>query len=155
MAQNLSNNAFEDYCWKDFFDAESLEIYGHYARDLFVGERPAVLLIDVYQASYDGGARPVVDVIKEYPSSCGERAWAMVEPAQKLLLAARAAGLPVIYSTGDTRSQAESGRPTNRQVLREHDDTYSILEELAPAPGDLVVYKQRASCFTGRLYSLT
>ena len=55
-------------------------------------------MIDVYQASYDGGQQRVIDVIKEHPSSCGERAWAMVEPAKQLLEAARVIGLPIIYS---------------------------------------------------------
>jgi maleamate amidohydrolase len=140
---------FEDYCWADVMDEETLAIYADYERELKVGPRPAVLMIDVYQASYDGGQQRVIDAIKEYPSSCGERAWAMVEPAKRLLEAARAAGLPVLYSTGDERSQANRGRPTSRQRMTETEDMYRILPELAPAPEDLVVYKQRASCFYG------
>lgn len=140
---------FEDHCWADLMDEETLRIYGAYRREVFVGPRPAVLMIDVYQASYDGGQQPVVDVIKEHPSSCGERAWAMVEPAKQLLEAARRAGLPIIYSTGDVRSQADRGRPTNRQVLTETGNAYDILPELAPEEDDLIVYKQRASCFYG------
>lgn len=143
------NSDFEDHCWSDLMDAETLQIYGAYRREVFVGPRPAVLMIDVYQASYDGGQQPVADVIREHPSSCGERAWAMVEPAKQLLKAARRAGLPVLYSTGDTRSQADRGRPTNRQVMTDTDNAYDILPELAPAPDDLIVYKQRASCFYG------
>ncbi len=140
---------FEDYCWADIMDEETLAIYSAYQRELHVGPNPAVLMIDVYQASYDGGQQRVIDVIKAHPSSCGERAWAMVEPAKKLLAAAREAGLPVIYSTGDERSQAERERPTNRQVMTETEDAYRILPELAPEPEDLIVYKQRASCFYG------
>ena len=78
----------------------------------------------------------------------------MVEPAKQLLAAARTAGLPVIYSTGDERSNAEAGRPTNRVTMTETNDAYKI-PELAPEPEDLVVYKQRASCFTARLYRRT
>ena len=152
---------FEDYCWADIMDEETLQIYSAYERPLRVGQNPAVLMIDVYQASYDDvtvtsqmtmlrrGQQRVVDVIKEHPSSCGERAWAMVEPAKQLLAAARTAGLPVIYSTGDERSNAEAGRPTNRVTMTETDNAYDILPELAPEPADLVVYKQRASCFYG------
>lgn len=99
-------------------------------------------MIDVYQASYDGGQRPVIDVIKDHPSSCGERAWAMVEPAKRLLKAARRAGLPVIYSTGDTRSQADRGRPTNRQVMTDTDNAYEIL------PRALTTLRANASAST-------
>lgn len=118
-------------------------------RDVYVGERPAILLVDVYKMSYEGGDNPVAEVVGEFPSSSGERAWAMVAPAQRLLVAGRAAGIAVIYSTGDTRSNANSGRATNRRVLRESEGSYDILPELAPEPGDLIVYKQRASCFYG------
>jgi maleamate amidohydrolase len=140
---------FEDHCWRGFVDEETEEIYSHYKRDVFVGENPAVLMVDVYKASYEGGQQRVIDVIKEHPSSCGERAWAMVEPAKQLLEASRAAGIPITYCTGDTRSSSNKGRATNRQVLNEHNESYDILEELAPENGELVVYKQRASAFYG------
>ena len=140
---------FEDHCWKEFFDAETLQIYSHYARDVYVGNRPAVLMVDVYKASYEGGQQKVSEVIKEFPSSCGERAWAMVEPTKQLLKAARVAGLPITYCTGDTRSQSQKGRATNRQNLKEDESSYQILEELAPENDDLVVFKQRASAFFG------
>ena len=140
---------FEDHCWRGFIDEETEEIYSHYKRDVFVGENPAVLMVDVYKASYEGGQQRVIDVIKEHPSSCGERAWAMVEPAKQLLEASRAAGIPITYCTGDTRSSSNKGRATNRQVLNEHNESYDILEELAPEDGELVVYKQRASAFYG------
>ena len=140
---------FEDHCWRGFVDDETEEIYSHYKRDVFVGENPAVLMVDVYKASYEGGQQRVIDVIKEHPSSCGERAWAMVEPAKQLLEASRAAGIPITYCTGDTRSSSSKGRATNRQVLSEHNESYDILDELAPEDGELVVYKQRASAFYG------
>ena len=140
---------FEDHCWRGFVDEETEEIYSHYKRDVFVGENPAVLMVDVYKASYEGGQQRVIDVIKEHPSSCGERAWAMVEPAKQLLEASRAAGIPITYCTGDTRSSSNKGRATNRQVLNEHNESYDILEELAPEDDELVVYKQRASAFYG------
>ena len=140
---------FEDHCWRGFVDEETEEIYSHYKRDVFVGENPAVLMVDVYKASYEGGQQRVIDVIKEHPSSCGERAWAMVEPAKQLLEASRAAGIPITYCTGATSSSSNNGRATNRQVLNEHNESYDILEELAPEDGELVVYKQRASAFYG------
>lgn len=140
---------FEDHCWRDVIDEETQAIYSHYKREVFVGENPAVLMVDVYKASYEGGQQKVIDVIRENPSSCGERAWAMVEPAKQLLSAARTAGIPVTYCTGDTRSLSGNSRATNRQVLKEHDGSYEILEELAPQSNDLVVYKQRASAFYG------
>ena len=53
---------FEDYCWKDIVNPEILEIYEPYRRKLFVGPKPAVLAIDLYNKAYEGGNRPVIEV---------------------------------------------------------------------------------------------
>ena len=45
---------FEDHCWKDVVSPEELEIYKHYERDVYVGERPALLMIDLYNFVYRG-----------------------------------------------------------------------------------------------------
>ena len=63
---------FEDHCWADVIDDETMEIHQAYARDVYVGPRPAVLMVDVYKESYEGGTNPVKEVVKLYPSSCGE-----------------------------------------------------------------------------------
>ena len=60
---------FEDHCWRDVIDQETLDIYKDYARDVFVGPRPAVLMVDVYKESYEGGARPVSEVVKDVNES--------------------------------------------------------------------------------------
>ena len=97
---------FEDHCWKDVIPKDVLEIYTHYERKTFVGPAPALIAIDLYELSYQGGAKPVVELAKTYPSSCGEYAHAAIEPTRRLFAAARAAGLPVFYSTMDTRADS-------------------------------------------------
>ena len=98
---------FEDHCWKDMMPKDVLEIYRHYERKTFVGPSPALIAIDLYELSYQGGARPVVELSERYPSSCGEHAHAAIEPTKRLFAAARAAGLPVFYSTGDVRADMD------------------------------------------------
>jgi len=138
---------FEDYCWKDIVNDEILEIYSAYRREIFVGPRPAILAIDLYNKAYQGGNRPVVEVNREFSGSCGENAWRAMEPTQKLFAAARRAGIPVIYST--RHADTAGVHSTNRRMGREVEDVYGIKEELAPHPGDLVIYKERASAFFG------
>ena len=46
---------FEDHCWKDIVDEETLEIYEPYRREVRVGRNPAVLAIDLYNKAYQGG----------------------------------------------------------------------------------------------------
>ncbi len=137
---------FEDHCWQDIIDDDLREIYKSYERETFVGERPAVLAIDLYKSAYRGGAKPVLEANREHSGSCGENAWAAIEPTQKVLAAARAAGVPVIYTTrhvntGPVRSTHRDASPA--------EESYDIIDELAPEEGELVIYKERASAFFG------
>ncbi|MPZ38408.1 MAG: isochorismatase family protein [Rhizobiales bacterium] len=138
---------FEDYCWKDVIDAETLQIYQAYRRKIYVGNNPAVLAIDLYNKAYLGGSRPVAEVDREFSGSCGENAWRALPDTQTLFAAARRAGVPIIYSTRhvDTRGV----HSTNRNLGKLADDVYDIKAELAPQPGELVIYKERASAFFG------
>lgn len=143
--------SFEDHCWKDVVDPSVLEIYSAYERDLYIGDRPALLAVDLYNLAYDGGPLPVEEVAKEYPSSCGVNAWSAIPATQKLFDAARNAGLPVIYTTTETRAEANVSKAyaTARRKTRLSPDSWEIKAEFAPQDGDLVIYKQRASAFYG------
>ena len=90
---------FEDHCWQDIVSPELLKIYQHYRRDVFVGARPALLAIDLYNLVYRGGNKPPHEISGEFPSTCGEYAWAAIEPTKRLFAAARAANLPIFYTT--------------------------------------------------------
>jgi nicotinamidase-related amidase len=138
---------FEDHCWKDLFDADTVEIYQAYRRNIHVGANPAVLAIDLYNKAYLGGNRPVKEVDREFSGSCGENAWNAIPHTQKLFAAARAAGIPVIYTT----RHVDTGgvQSTNRNLKEKAGDIYDIKAELAPEPGELVIYKERASAFFG------
>ncbi len=144
-------DAFEDHCWQDIVPAEVLEIYKHYQRDTFIGPAPALLAIDLYDLAYEGGPKPVAELVGTYPSSCGINAYNAITPTQKLFAAARAAGLPIFYTTMDTRPTSRPGKvsATNRRKVRIDDAAYNIRAEFAPEPGDVVITKQRASAFYG------
>ena len=142
---------FEDHCWRDLVPRDVIDLYAHYKRAIFVGPRPALVAIDLYEMAYQGGPHPVAEVAQTYPSSCGINAWKAIEPTRRLFAAARAAGLPIFYSTGDSRA---SSRPTfvkstNRRMGAIAPDLLAIRAEFAPEPGDVVITKQRASAFFG------
>lgn len=142
---------FEDHCWKDIIPPQTLDLYKHYKRDLYIGPKACVLAIDLYELAYQGGPNPVAEVAKEFPSSCGVNAYNAIAPTQRLFAAARAAGLPIFYSTGETRPAAKPGavKATNRRKTPTSADVYEIRPEFAPQPGDVVLFKQRASAFFG------
>jgi nicotinamidase-related amidase len=140
---------FENHCWKDVIPPDDLRTYECYRRKTFIGPAPAFLAVDLYDEVYRGGARPPSELAQAHPNSCGEYAHAAIEPTRRLFAAVRGAGLPVFYSTGDTRSES---RPTfvsaTRREKRAFDPTgYSIRPEFKPQPGDVVITKQRASAF--------
>jgi maleamate amidohydrolase len=138
---------FEDHCWKDIIDADTMQIYQAYRRKIFVGDNLAVLAIDLYNKAYLGGNRPVKEVDREFSGSCGENAWNAIAPTQKLFAAARRAGIPVVFTT----RHVDTGgvQSTNRNIGAMADDTYDIRADLAPLPGEIVIYKERASAFFG------
>ena len=142
---------FEDHCWKDVIDEELREIYSDYHRETYVGPNPALLAIDRYELAYQGGAKPVAELHRSYPSSCGEHAHAAIEPTRRLFAAARSAGIPIFYTTQDTRPDSLPQRVSatkRRQPSRDPAD-YAIRSEFKPQPGDVVITKQRASGFYG------
>ena len=145
------NEAFEDHCWRDVVPRDILDLYTHYARELYVGAAPALVAIDLYELAYQGGARPIAEIAATYPSSCGEYAWAAIKPTQRLFAAARAAGIPIFYSTGEVRPDSKPGalKVTNRQRTAMNEETLAIRPEFTPQPGDTVIRKQRASAFYG------
>ncbi len=143
----MTDRDFNDHCWNDVVDQATKDIYASYRRKIQVGARPAVLAIDLYRKAYQGGNRPVAEVNRQFDGSCGENAWNALPPTVELFAAARSAGLPIIYSTRHADTAGVTS--TNRHKLEEAEDLYAIQPELAPAPGDLVIYKERASVFFG------
>lgn len=119
------------------------------------GERPALLVIDM-QVTACGEDRPIYEQLDRYPGACGPYAWAAIRHMQKLLPAARAAGVPVIYTK-------HLFRPTTGLPAADPSSNFSSLnplseipEEIAMQAGDLLLEKQVASVFfhTGLIYML-
>ena len=140
-------NDFEDHCWHDIVPAHILKIYSAYERDIFVGENPALLAIDLYNLVYKGGAKPPHELDAEFPNSCGIHAHDAIAPTQRLFAAARAARIPVFYVTAQYSPHRV---PSTRRVslpMTEHD--CEIHDAFAPQPEDTVFRKERPSAFFG------
>jgi|SRR5579871_5116389 len=117
------------------------------------GQRPALLIIDDYYGVLGTKPEPLLEAVKTLPMSCGEEGWEAIHRTQELLAAARAAHIPVIYSTGISDfpspwtglSNGGRSRLTDEQRAME----YTIVDEIAPQPGELVVHKASPSAFFG------
>lgn len=125
------------------------------------GERPALLVIDVNYAFCGEEPEPILKSIKQWPNSCGEDAWQAIPVLQRLIGACRGKGVPVIYTTGVVRDDGwdiaswgwKNSRvdqsTTSAGVTPTNRDGNAIVDEIAPAPQDIVVLKQKPSGFYG------
>jgi nicotinamidase-related amidase len=114
--------------------------------------RPALLCIDNYNAVFGDRPEPVLEAMRRFPSSCGLAAWNALEPTQRVMAAARAAGIPVIHTTRDDATEAANSKTssTKREVYgSDRDWNHAFFPPLAPQPGELVIRKTRASAFYG------
>jgi nicotinamidase-related amidase len=142
---------FNDHCWKDVIPEADLQLYAGWRRETFVGPRPALLAIDLYDLVYRGGAKPPIELNDSYPNTCGVFAHRAIEPTKRLFTAARSAGIPIFYCTQETRpnNRPKGAVSTRNQRPRPGPDAYAIYHEFTPQPSDVVIWKQRASAFQG------
>ena len=140
-----------DHCWTDVVDPSELEIYSDFfnRKERIVGDRPALLAIDLYEKVYAGGPLPVREVNRLHPGSCGIHAHNAIEPTKQLFAAARAAGIPIVYTTGSGNPQVTATNRQRNQEERTSKSGHAIWKDFAPQPSDLIIYKQRASGFFG------
>ena len=75
---------FEDHCWKDIVTPEILETYTPYQRETYIGQRPALLAIDLYNLAYEGGSKEPHELVKTHKSSCGIYAHNAIKPTEEL-----------------------------------------------------------------------
>jgi nicotinamidase-related amidase len=90
-------------------------------------------------------------LIDTYKSSCGVYAHNAIKPTQELFALARSLKIPVFYTTTETRKEAKPDYiyATNRQRVKIDPEAFEIKEEFKPQPGDVVIFKERASGFFG------
>ena len=114
-----------------------------------MGPAPALVAVDLYELACQGGAEPAAKLHRSFPSSCGEDAHAAIEPTKRLFVGARAAGLPIFYSTSDVRAEslAHNVEATRRRAVPKDPSRCAIRPEFEPQRGEVVITKQRASAF--------
>ncbi|MCH7605631.1 MAG: isochorismatase family protein [Chloroflexi bacterium] len=127
-------------------------------RPVGFGEKPALLLVDLYRWVFGDEPQPLLEAVKTWPSTCGLAAWDSIPHIQTLLQAARDAGIPVIHMTGLDGCGVEgwSTRKGDRRQVDESPEAadrrrrqYDIIDEVAPIDGEAVLRKSSPSAFWG------
>jgi maleamate amidohydrolase len=140
------------HAWEDVIDDEIRQVASNYQGRMGQRDRPALLCIDNYNAVFGDKPEPVLEAMQRFPSSCGLAAWNALEPTQRMMAAARAAGIPVIHTTRDDVSESDASKMSSTKRAVYGDDrgwNHAFFPPLAPQPGELVIRKTRASAFYG------
>ena len=150
--------------WDRFLTEEDKAVFeaaGYGTRAGF-GERPVVVLVDVTYAFTGEEPEPILDSIRKWPTACGPYGWDAVPHLVRLVEAARAKDLPVVYTVNSGRAdrwdagswnwkKSPGSAAPRPQAARERGDT--IVAEIAPGPRDIVIRKLKPSAFHGTALS--
>ncbi len=147
--------------WEKFLTERDRAVFaasGYGSRQGF-GKRPALLVIDVNYAFCGERPQPILESIKRWRTSCGEDSWPAIAVIRRLIDGAHDKGVPVIYTTGTARADLWNRGSWLWTNKRSNEDApverpagppdNTIVPDIAPAPRDIVIQKEKPSAFFG------
>lgn len=120
-----------------------------FGRPSGLGTRPALLIIDVQYRTTGTEPRPFWEAIREFPTSCGDVAWAAVKKIAPLLGLFREKNFPVLYPHVAPKKAYDAGRLAAKvpSIMTVPDVGYEFVREIAPRDGDILIPKRHPSAF--------
>ena len=139
--------------WDGIIPTEEQEAYraAGFGRPTGIGEKPALLIIDVQYRTVGSEPRPIREAIKEYSTACGEAGWAAVKNISRLLALFRQNGWPVLYPYVSPKEKFDQGRLSDKvpAIMGVAARGYDFVAEVAPREGDVLLPKKHPSAFFG------
>jgi maleamate amidohydrolase len=137
--------------WDRFLtEQDQAAVAAHPAARKGAGERPVLVMCDLYRAAFGDRALPLLESIEAWPSSCGLAAWDALPHARRVLETARSSGVPVVHLTGRTDLPGWGVRtPRTASRVPADPDRYRIMDDVAPIDGEPVISKVAPSGFAG------
>jgi nicotinamidase-related amidase len=138
--------------WDGIISEEEQKAYhaAGFGRSSGIGQRPALLIIDVQYRTIGTAPRPFWESIKEFPTSCGELGWQAMANIALLLAEFRRNGWPVLYPHVAPKNKATDGGRLAQKVPAIMDIAqkgYEFPQEIAPREGDVLIPKKHPSAF--------
>jgi nicotinamidase-related amidase len=137
--------------WDGIIPEEEQRAYraAGFGRTSGIGQRPALLIIDVQYRTTGTEPRPFFEAVKEFPTSCGEVAWAAVRNIEPLLALFRRRNWPVLYPHVAPKVAGEGGRLAEKvpAIMGVAARGYDFVAEVAPRCGDVLLPKKHPSAF--------
>ncbi len=139
--------------WDGIISEEEQRAYeaAGFGRPSGMGERAALLIIDVQYRTVGTKREPFWEAIKEFKTACGEVGWRAVDHIAPLLARFREKGLPVLYPYVAPKEAFDSGRLAEKVPALMTIDAkgYEFVPEVAPLPNDVLLPKKHPSAFFG------
>lgn len=144
--------------WDDVLPEEDRLVFEQagWGKQVGFGEKPALLVVDVIYNFVGDKPEPILESIKRWRYSCGERGWEGVKQLQRLIAAAREQEIPIIYTGMDRRPDGFDQGAWNWKSHRSGEASdikgslgNEIVAEVAPEPQDIVFVKDKPSAFHG------
>ena len=140
--------------WDQFLTEQDRAVIarGRFGRRMGFGTRPAVIVIDAQK--YMVGVEGQDDI---WPSNCGPEGRKAVGAISKVVAAAQSHGVPCFFTRVELDpSGSDIGVYGRKRDLLQSEHWYlagtkgaELVDELKPAPGDIVFVKKKPSAFHG------
>jgi nicotinamidase-related amidase len=143
--------------WERFLTDRDREVLRRSGREktrpFGFGEKPALLLVDVYYAALGMERVDILESVERWPMSCGSQGWEAVDRMVRLLEKARGLDIPIVH-IGILQGFLSPWSRETRNVLskltaEEEARAYHLVDEVTPLEGELVINKTAPSAFQG------
>ena len=144
--------------WDDVLPEEDRLVFERagWGREVGFGEKPVLLVVDVIYNFIGDRPEPILESIKRWRYSCGERGWVGVGHLKRLIAAAREKQIPIVYTGMDRRPDGFDQGAWNWKSYRSGEASdikgslgNEIVKEIAPEPQDIYFVKDKPSAFHG------
>lgn len=144
--------------WDDVLGDEDRQVFetAGWGKDAGFGERPVLLVVDVIYNFVGDKPEPILESIKRWRYSCGERGWEGVKHLERLIAVAREKQIPIVYTGMDRRPDGFDQGAWNWKSHRSGEASdvkgslgNEIVKEVAPQPEDIYFVKDKPSAFHG------
>jgi len=141
--------------WDDVITDQDRLVYeasGYGEGRIGLGNKPALVIIDVTYNFTGDKPEPILESIKRFPYSCGEEGWQAVYQIASLLSLVREKRVPIVYTTSAMGPRPEGWVSIKCSRIKEvarMPEANEIVKEIAPTEKDIVIYKPRANIFYG------
>lgn len=139
--------------WADYISADDEARYAAagFGNPAGIGQRPALLIIDVQYRTIGNSPKPFFDSLEDYRTSCGESGWRAVENIRAILDVFREKDFPVLYPHVAPKLAYDAGRLGAKipAIMDIPDQGYRFVDAIAPREQDILLPKRHPSAFFG------